>query len=667
MSDAQPITAPDGSVVYFPTAMSDDQIAAVMAKEYPHPQTTASQGPRNPLIENPISQGLSYATGGLSDKAAAGEMALGRGLGLNVGVNAPTFGERFQKNNQNIANERGGYASQNPNIDTGARAAGAVAPMLAMGASEAPTLASSLKTGGLLGAGYGFGGSDLSDPSSTAADVLSGAGLGAVAGGGGHLAGNALGSLLGSASESAAMKGIPKAQRQAYAKLLSHMEDQGITPASVDAFQGSSSKPLTIMDMGGANTPIQRLGRMVATAPGNASSVVTDFLDNRGSDQAPRVIGDISGNLAQGQTAQSNIDGLIAGRKAAAKPMYEAAGIPSDPAQFAAAPNVDTPAVNDLIKNSANVRSAISQAKRNSAYAGLPSNSMVMLDQAYKNIGGAANEAARAGNGTKAFALNNERSSLLDAITGGDANHPYRTALSAYSGPSQSLDAISNGQDFLKSDPEELPGILKQLSPQDQQFYKIGAAKALQDKVNSAGDNADVVKRIYGNPTIRRQIGAVFGQGSLSPFGEAMGQESQMSDVGRFVTSGSNTANKAADLAADSHGSYLEQALPGAVAGGLVGGPHGALAGGILAPAANYLKGKASTLAASLTSNQPRNLVLARMLTQTGPNATGLSAELAPALAAKERAKQISNYGKRVGASLGGGALGIAPSVYGSP
>ncbi len=160
-------------------------------------------------------------------------------------------------------------------------------------------------------------------------------------------------------------------------------------------------------------------------------------------------------------------------------------------------------------------------------------------------------------------------------------NPRYAPAREAWSGPSQSHAAIRNGGEFLNADVEEIQREMKGMTAADRDFYRIGAARALQDKAKSAADNADLSKRLFGNQTVREQIEAVFGKGSADKFGAAMGHEGTMAKTKQFVLGGSNTANKFAD-AEDSHHVLAQEALHG----GMAGGPKGA----VIAPAIGAMK-----------------------------------------------------------------------------
>ncbi len=166
-------------------------------------------------------------------------------------------------------------------------------------------------------------------------------------------------------------------------------------------------------------------------------------------------------------------------------------------------------------------------------------------------------------------------------------NPRYAPAREAWSGPSQSHAAIRKGEDFLKMDVEEIQREMQNMTASDRDFFRSGAARALQDKAKSAADSADLSKRLFGNQTIREQIEAAFGKGSAEKFGTAMSHEGAMAKTKQAVLGGSNTANKLAD-AEDAHHELAQDILHG----GMHGGPKGA----IIVPAMNAMKRGISNL-----------------------------------------------------------------------
>lgn len=369
-------------------------------------------------------------------------------------------------------------------------------------------------------------------------------------------------------------------------------------PHAADRIENDPTGQLTLADLGGENSKLLRLGRALVTANTPVSRDITEAMNARDAGQTGRVLGSVAGNLADGGDVLALADRLQADKMNAARPLYEAAGVPSDPAQYAQAPLIENPQVTRLLSKSADVQRAIAQAKAIPDYADLPNNSMVLLDKAYKNIGGNAFEARAAGNGERARDLNSLRTQLLDAITDGDKAHPYRQALNAYSSAADTQDALAMGQRAFGLGADHVARDFGGLSEGDKPFYQMGFAATLQKRLNSAGDGRDAVKVIYGNNNIRQSIANVFGPEAASKLDAAMASEKAMFETGQFLTGGSQTANKAADFSpASPVRKVLGDIIQGGTAGFMGGGLHGAAVGAVGLPATKFVGGIASKIA----------------------------------------------------------------------
>lgn len=84
-------------------------------------------------------------------------------------------------------------------------------------------------------------------------------------------------------------------------------------------------------------------------------------------------------------------------------------------------------------------------------------------------------------------AINEVRKSLvreLDDLTGGDAG-AYAQARAAWAGPSAAKDALSMGRRFVNNDAEVTAKVLDKMSAGDKEMFRIGAARAVRDMINS--------------------------------------------------------------------------------------------------------------------------------------------------------------------------------------
>lgn len=177
---------------------------------------------------------------------------------------------------------------------------------------------------------------------------------------------------------------------------------------------------------------------------------------------------------------------------------------------------------------------------------------------------------------SKGRAINNLRASFVANLD--TLNPDYAIARSAYAGPSQSLDAMNMGKRALLNDPEVNAKVVGNLSPGDKQFYLSGVTRALQDKIASAQDGADVTRRIFGNDLIRQKIAAAFDDpAAFSQFERQMQAEATFAQTRNQVLKGSQTARRLAgqaDMAsplADAGRNLLSGNLGSAVASGAKG------------------------------------------------------------------------------------------------
>lgn len=284
--------------------------------------------------------------------------------------------------------------------------------------------------------------------------------------------------------------------------------------------------------------------------------------------------------------------------------------------------------------DASHIESAFTNAERQAA--GLdgraPGLNLETLDYVKRALDDQISVAQRAGASTDASIKTGLKNDLLKALDAADSTASpmqpglYARARSAFAGPAQSLDAIDAGKRFLDLPPEEIQTAVAKLPAANRNLYRIGAARALQDRINNAADSRDAVARVFGNFTIRKQIDATFGTGSATRFAEAMTPENAMTATNRLVLGGSNTMNKAADMGRSTGAKVAEDAATGFI----VGGPKGA----VTLPAINYARGKVAEFFHGMTPEV--RAALADLLTRTGPQAQStlngipLGADLAP-------------------------------------
>lgn len=392
-------------------------------------------------------------------------------------------------------------------------------------------------------------------------------------------------------------------------------------------------KNIAVMDAGGKN--VQRLARTVNTLPGEGSEQVGKFLSERQADQHGRVLNDIAANLSDGSNLYKQADDLIAERSKSAGPLFEAAYAKGRPSwsprlqQF-----LDDPVTAQAAREGVKIQRLDALAKGKPfkptdysfsfdesgepiiSWAGKGDKDVPNLRtlQSVKEGLDAMVEQYRDTTTGKLVltkhgkALNDVRAAFRDELKR-VAPPEYGQALDAWAGPSQSKDAIEAGQSFMTLPPEILAKRMSGLKDAEKDFFRIGAARSLQDRVNNAADNADAVSRVFGNATTRKRIEAVFGKGAADKFAEAAGAEKMATATDRMVRGGSNTADKLADVA-DTN-TIGRDAAHGFVTGGLKGA--------IALPALNYAHSKIDAYFHGMTPEV--RAALADLLQRTGPSA----------------------------------------------
>lgn len=184
-------------------------------------------------------------------------------------------------------------------------------------------------------------------------------------------------------------------------------------------------------------------------------------------------------------------------------------------------------------------------------------------------------------------ALNDVRNAYVKYLD--QSNPDYAAARAAWAGPSSSLDALAMGRKALSNDAEVTASNVSRMSPSDRQFFLSGVTRALQDKIASAQDGADLTRKIFGNSLIRNRIAAAFDNPqAFSQFEQQMQNEAQYAATRNQVLSNSATARRLAGQAdhGDIYGSLMTAAKHGVTGNGAAAASHAAKAAG---EAVNFL------------------------------------------------------------------------------
>jgi hypothetical protein len=183
-------------------------------------------------------------------------------------------------------------------------------------------------------------------------------------------------------------------------------------------------------------------------------------------------------------------------------------------------------------------------------------------------------------------------------------NPSYKVARASWSGPSQSIDAMKMGSDIFNLKPEQIAENFARLSPNDQEFFKLGVADKLRERIAKTGIGGDEAKKIMGNEWLKGQLRPIFKtQAEFDKFIDAATMESKMFDTAFRLKGGSHTAER---LAADQgFGADVEAAGHG------VGAAKNALTGNLFGAARDMWKMRQ---ALGWRKNQALNAEIAKLL-----------------------------------------------------
>lgn len=613
--------APDGSVHTFPTGTPDEVVDRTM-REYitgTQRQTRAREANSGALgyvggLSRQALQGLSF---GFGDEALAG-IQTGAGLWGNYGQ--ALQGERdrnaaFREENpvtSMVANLGGALAFPAAALGRLGVAAGAMLRPAAPGAAMAERLTRSLParaalagaTGGALaGAGDGEG----------VLDRVTGAGQGALVG---TLGGAALGAGISAAGSIGGRvlnaTGLRNPESAAERQILRAFERDGIDPATLlrAPVQGpglaAPAPEQALVDRGGRN--LVNLTAVASNTPGRAMEAADTLMEARRGGRPERIAEAVDDSFGGGGGTRvaDEVDALRTQRSTEAAPLYDRAfsrRVPNTVQDFL------EPVVASRDGQAAlNRAAAILADEHQAAYLrsgnrsdlfnpddyGLvraPDGSwrlegrmenMRLLDaikrgfddelEQYRNPITRRLELGEAGR-----ALNDKRAAYVEFLRNHPHLQPYGRALDAWGGPSGSLDALAQGQQALRVNPDQVAAIVRNLAPGDVDFFRLGVGRAITDLARDPATAAGAARRLLEDRNMQRRLAAAIPDpAERALFASAMQREVEMAAVERAVSprGGSQTGrlrSGADDMEVDAPGGVLLSMLNSARNGGVTG------------------------------------------------------------------------------------------------
>lgn len=375
----------------------------------------------------------------------------------------------------------------------------------------------------------------------------------------------------------------PSQQADAYSRLAVALERQRQTPEEMAARVSQLGPNAMIADTGDA---VRSLGRDAFNRPSGAEDIIRKALETRqrgvmvdgeftAKPSSIRILDAAGEGLGvNGKAFYDEADNLLATRKAAAQPAYQAAY---------QAPPVDIGELRDfagtpLFQQAYQRARGISEKEfvtlpdGTEAIQPLPerftSNEALdwrTLDLMKQGLDDLVKEGKVQGIGA------NEQGAIkryagrfvekLDAL-----NPAYKAAREAYAGPTAMMDAMEAGRAALKEDAPVLGKTIASLTPAEQDAYRLGAFQALKDKLGNADVTYDAARQAgVLKPNQLERFKELFpDRKKFADFVNLMSNEQTMFQTRNALTGNSTTAKQLAAMAENDSGP-IEQMAQGAV------------------------------------------------------------------------------------------------------
>jgi hypothetical protein len=374
---------------------------------------------------------------------------------------------------------------------------------------------------------------------------------------------------------------------QAVQKILKRMgqDEKAGGPTAAQALDlinesNAAGKPMTLADVGGEN--MRALGGNVARQPGESRNVATQFLNQRDQGAGRRLGQDIARYVHGGDSMHHTTQALVEARSAAGRPAWDAVrsmeGVWSPRLQQF----IDDPALRAGMARGYEIERLESLAEQrpfNPTQMGVDLDeqgnirivaapNMRVLHMGKMGLDAMIADERNEITGRlsqRGVALDRVRRAYLQEIDGLDQQGIYRNARALWEGPSSSMDAIRAGRGLFTSSPEEIGAEFEAMSPANQEFYRVGVADALRERLMKTGFSGDDAKAIIKNPWMREQLRPIFRtEADFNGFVEAVTREGAMFGT-RFETlGGPQTAKRLAEDASNenamaAHGMHLAE------------------------------------------------------------------------------------------------------------
>ena len=599
-----------------------------------------------------------------------------------VGAVAKVHGDSYEKARDRVREAAADFAKENPKTDLTLNVLGSL-PTLWLPGGQAKTGASVLqksmavlKPAAAYGALSAAGASEAKTPEQLAGDVLSGSMASSLMAGGLGVGGKIIGgvgrNIMERIPEGAVMPMVAGGQAvsKAAEKLRLGSAQQRLSQLlqrDVEAkMPGMNANPYDVararLSALGGRSPIAATGRnvaseldLLASMPGSAETLAEREARRISTGRGPTLQAAAAGALKEGQGLPTYVTDMIDQRRTASEPLYKqvnsltvpvdkelqsllkrsesAHGLAEVTAKVSGKP-IDLSSLTAEETQIVKTRDALMnevQSVITKPGSQVPFETLDKVKQSLYDAATAAKKGGHTNLGNEYDRLRKQLTDKLDRLSPKNAqgNSVYKLARETFAGPSQLVDAAETGAKALSMEAAELREAMRQMTPGEQEAFKIGAAQAFKEKLGSQSGQTQLMS-FTKNPNIEERIDLVFGKDARE-FKKSLLQEAELKKLERSGQ-GSQTFKRMAG--AEDQARTMEAMQDVATA----------------ASAPSTIPSKMMQWAGQLSMPEQTRNQLAKMLLMRGPQA---QQEL-NILEEYMRKKANADKAKRMAAALGG-------------
>jgi hypothetical protein len=326
--------------------------------------------------------------------------------------------------------------------------------------------------------------------------------------------------------------GLGDPTRWAHDKLRQALLRSGLTPREAERRLQDMGPEAIVADL---TEDTRRKFGDVFRAPGTTRDRAYRFLEGRQADQAERVIEDTRRIFGEQRQFGEVMDEIVKRQRELAAPLYEEAR---------RAPVEITNELRELLGRPT-LKRAARKAQQLAADEGRDIPRMVVENDAgeLELVANPDMESfdwiKRALDDRIDYLLRNERGDEARIIVGAknqmleildDQVPVYRVARATWEGEQKAKETLIAGERYMQGIFEDKAQEIAQIPPGKKDLYRLGALRAIEDKLFKAPEGADKVKQIFGSPEKKRRMKALFpDQSSFDAFERRMMIEADFS------------------------------------------------------------------------------------------------------------------------------------------